>query len=719
MNTKLTGLQGKLIEIFERSSGIDVGTFDNDTTFLEMGMDSLFLSQLAMAIKKDLKVTITFRQLMEDYASINLLSNYLLDKVEFNGSSAPKVTAPIIMATTKIEEAVKPIPTPVIQPPQMVQVPVQRVRSTSGSSLENIINRQIELMSQQIMLLNGTQITSTLPVAVETQSIQVQELYVPEAMAAAPQVAPVKKKVSVSNVKEAFGAQARITTEKNAQLTADQTAKIKNFVEKYTAKTKSSKKFTQDNPKNHSDPRAVTGFKPEAKEIVYPIVVKKSYLQTLWDLDDNKYIDMTCGFGSNFFGNGNEVIKKFVIKQIEEGIEIGPQHPLVSEVSNLINEMTGSERVAFCNTGSESVLGAMRIARTVTGREKIIVFSGSYHGINDEVILRGSKSGNSYPAASGINNQSVSNMIVLDYGTAESLQVIREMAADVAAVLVEPVQSRRCDFHPVEFLKEVRKITLASNTCLIFDEIITGFRVHPAGAQGYFGIKADLCTYGKIIGGGLPIGVIAGKSEYMDALDGGHWQYGDDSTPTVGVTYFAGTFCRHPLALASARGALEVLRGAGAEGLHQLNKRAQKFADDLNLFLLTENAPIKMDNFGSLMKPKWTADIASGDLLFAILRYNGVHVYDGFPWFVNLAHTEQDLVDVLNAFKDAVRNMQALGLFPSKIQTTVNEIALDTKVFDQKGAPMIGAKLGQDEKGNPAWFVEDPENAGEYYLLKG
>lgn len=746
MDARLTALQTKLIELFERSSGIDVGTFDHDTTFLEMGMDSLFLSQLSLAVKKEMKVNVTFRQLMEDFSTINLLSNHLLDKVELG---APKVSAPIMMNTAKAEApmpqasqlAVKieqPVAQPMVQVPPQIQaqpqmhtqiMPTRTVAPVMSSGLESIINRQLELMSQQIMLLNGSQISTTLSPVNVAPGPQIQ---IPAAMSAASQVslpvekkevvdqAPLKKgKVSVTNVKEAFGAQARITAEKSNQLTAQQLNQIQKFVEKYNAKTKSSKKFTQDNRKNHSDPRAVTGFKPETKEVVYPIVVKKSYLQALWDLDDNQYIDMTCGFGSNFFGNGNETIKKHVINQINEGIEIGPQHPLVADVSNMINEMTGSERVAFCSTGSESVLGAMRIARTVTGREKIIVFSGSYHGINDEVILRGSKSGNSYPAAPGINSQSVSNMIVLDYGTAESLQIIREMASEVAAVLIEPVQSRRCDFHPVEFLKEVRKITLESNTCLIFDEIITGFRVHLAGAQGYFGIKADLCTYGKIIGGGVPIGVIAGKAEYMDALDGGHWQYGDDSTPTVGVTYFAGTFCRHPLALASAKGALEVLKAGGAERLDKLNKRAQKFADDLNLFLLTEGAPIKMDNFGSLMKPKWTADVASGDLLFAILRYNGVHVYDGFPWFVNLAHTEQDLVNVLDAFKSAVKTMQGLGLFPSKNQTNELEVTLDPNVFDQKGAPMVGAKLGRDEKGNPAWFVEDPDNAGEYYLLKG
>lgn len=737
MNTQLTSLQNTLVELFERSSGIEVGNYDNDTTFLEMGMDSLFLTQVALLLKKELKATVTFRQLMENYGTINLLANHLVDKVEVKVAAAPVAPAPV--AQPKVEAVQAPVAqsapaAPMLQAQPQQQVQQQRViiptmaPVTSGNGLETIINRQLELMSQQIMLLSGSQISTGLSEVQQTTQALPQVQIPAAAMNNAPFATKVEvpvaaaeknKKTAVTNVKDAFGAQARISTEKNSVLSTEQSKNISDFFEQYTNKTKGSKKFTQDNRKNHADPRVVTGFKPESKEVVYPIVVKKSYLQTLWDIDDNKYIDMTCGFGSNFFGNGNEKIKKHVLKQIEEGIELGPQHPLVADVSNMINEMTGNERTAFCNTGSEAVLGAMRIARTVTGREKIIVFSGSYHGINDEVILRGSKSGKSFPAAPGINGEAVSNMIVLDYGTAESLQIIREMAGEVAAVLVEPVQSRRCNFHPVEFLKEVRKITLESQTCLIFDEIITGFRVHPAGAQGFFGIRADLCTYGKIVGGGMPIGVVSGKAEYMDALDGGHWQYGDESTPTVGVTYFAGTFVRHPLALAAAKGALEILKEGGVERLDKLNKTAQKFCDDLNLFLLTENAPIEMNNFGPLMKPKWNADITSGDLLFAILRYNGVHVYDGFPWFINLAHTEQELAEVLNAFKNAVKTMQKMGLFPSNKNESVNDINLDPKIFDQKGAPMVGAKIGRDEKGNPAWFVEDPEKAGEYYLLKG
>ena len=128
-----------------------------------------------------------------------------------------------------------------------------------------------------------------------------------------------------------------------------------------------------------------------------------------------------------------------------------------------------------------------------------------------------------------------------DYGTPESREISRQRAGELSGVRVEPVQSRRPDFQPVEFLKDVRKITEQAGAVLIFDEVITGFRSHPGGTQALFGIKADLATYGKVVGGGYPIGVMAGKREFMDALDGGHWQYGDASVPTVGVTYFAGT----------------------------------------------------------------------------------------------------------------------------------------------------------------------------------
>ena len=134
----------------------------------------------------------------------------------------------------------------------------------------------------------------------------------------------------------------------------------------------------------------------------------------------------------------------------------------------------------------------MRIARTITARSLIVAFTGSYHGINDEGLIRGSKRLKTFPAAAGIMPEAVQNMLVLDYGTEESLRIIEERADELAAVLVEPVQSRRPEFQPVEFLKKVREVTQKSGTALIFDEVITGFRCHPAGYQHVCGVKGRL-----------------------------------------------------------------------------------------------------------------------------------------------------------------------------------------------------------------------------------
>jgi len=142
--------------------------------------------------------------------------------------------------------------------------------------------------------------------------------------------------------------------------------------------------------------------------------------------------------------------------------------------------------MTFCNTGSEAVMAAMRVSRTVTGRNKVVLFAGAYHGMFDEVLVKGVKKAgvpHAAPVAPGIPRENLSNMIVLDYGTAESLEWIRQNANDLAAVLVEPVQSRHPHLQPREFLEELRRITEKSGTAFIFDEVVTGFRVHPGGCQ--------------------------------------------------------------------------------------------------------------------------------------------------------------------------------------------------------------------------------------------
>src|SRR5690606_9654150 len=148
--------------------------------------------------------------------------------------------------------------------------------------------------------------------------------------------------------------------------------------------------------------------------------------------------------------------------------------------------------------------------------------------------------------------------------------------------------------------KEVRAITEQAGAALIFDEVITGFRSHPGGAQALFGIRADIATYGKVVGGGFPIGVIAGSRAYMDALDGGHWQYGGASVPTVGVTYFAGTCVGHPLTLAAARASLLHIEQHGAALQQRLNQRTAAMAAELDAFAAEVGAPLRIRSFASL-----------------------------------------------------------------------------------------------------------------------
>jgi len=227
-----------------------------------------------------------------------------------------------------------------------------------------------------------------------------------------------------------------------------------------------------------ADPRTVSGFRPNMKEMTHPIVVEKSQGVNLWDIDGNEYVDFTCGFGSNFLG---QVTVKAITEQVQKDYSIGPQSPLAGEVAKLFCELTGHERMAFSNTGSEAVLGCTRLARNKTGRDLIVLFNGDYHGILDEVLSKGNKKHKSFPAATGIPKNHVGNTLILEYGSDEALEVIRERMDEIAGILVEPVQSRKPELQPREFLQELRRMTEKEPTALIFDEVITGLRVGYGG----------------------------------------------------------------------------------------------------------------------------------------------------------------------------------------------------------------------------------------------
>ncbi|WP_375494004.1 aminotransferase class III-fold pyridoxal phosphate-dependent enzyme [uncultured Nostoc sp.] len=722
--TMTTSPQQKLIpllkEIIEETSGLEIASVDDSTTFLEMGLDSLSLTQVGLALKKKFKVKVTLRQLLEICPNLAMLADLINQALSPETLSALGLTE---IVAEPIPEAPLPKPAPTNTSPTLVVHEVHTNGSNgsapqispqpavSNSILENVINQQLQIMSQQLALLGNSSQSLTIPVVPAATS---QNNHVKPQNAVSTPVTQTSKEsqASVDNesngAKKAFGAAARIEKTQTKTLTAQQRNYLDKIIQRYTKRTQKSKEYTQTHRPYLADPRTVSGFNPTMKEMVYPIVASRSSGSKLWDVDGNEYVDLSNGFGLNLFGWSPPFITEAIEAQLKLGMEIGPQTPLVGEVAKLMCELTNFDRAAFCNTGSEAVLGAMRMARTITGRNLIAIFSGAYHGILDEVIVRGTKKLRSIPAAPGIPPEMVENILVVDYDSPESLEILRSRADELAAVMVESVQSRRPEYQPQEFLQQLRDFTTEAGIALIFDEIVTGFRIHPGGAQAHFGIKADIATYGKIVGGGLPIGVIAGKSQYMDALDGGFWQFGDDSVPEVGVTYFAGTFVRHPLALAAAKAVLQHLKQSGPSLQQNLNARTDKFVGELMGYFQQVQAPFTAYNFGSLFMVKSLPEFPYGDLLFYLLRDKGVHTWDHRPCFLTTAHSEADLAFVMAAFKESIAEMQSAGFLSAPPIEVITNNSLRNR------PPQPNAKLGRDPQGNPAWYIPDTERPGKY-----
>jgi amino acid adenylation domain-containing protein len=703
-------LINKVKDILEDASGIEMDGVTPDMSFLEIGLDSLLLTQVSLTFKREFGLPITFRQLTGDYATPGQLADYLDQHLPHDAYQPTPVAAPVASPVTGQAPSV---------PMTTVYSPAPTGQMTTGPENESalsLIAQQLQLLGKQLALLQGS--APVQPVAPVAQPpVAAKASPAPITITAAPKSArPDLSPEEEAELKKPFGATARIERQASG-LSDKQHDFLQHITELYNRKTGGSKTYAQQNRSHMADPRVVSGFRPLTKEIVYPLVINRSKGSRLWDIDGNEYIDVLNGFGSNMFGYQPDLIKQALHEQVENGFEVGPQHELAGEVSRLVCELTGADRAALCSTGSEAVLGTMRIARTVTGRSLIVAFSGSYHGIVDEVIIRGTKKLKSYPAAPGIMPESVQNMLILDYGTDESLRIIRERAHELAAVLVEPVQSRRPEFVPIDFLKEVRAITAASGTALIFDEIITGFRMHPGGTQALFGIKADLASYGKVVGAGLPIGVIAGKREFMDALDGGFWQYGDASVPEVGVTYFAGTFVRHPLALAAARASLHYMKEAGP-GLQQgLSLKTTRLATTLNAIIDQRNLPFHVVHYGSLWKIKFQQEVPYNELLFTLMREQGIHIWDGFPCFMTEAHTDTEMDTLVQVFTESIDELIDAGFFAGSTKGAPKKEPV-TAVIAGDRPPVPGARLGRDQQGNPAWFMPNPDYPGKYMQVE-
>lgn len=230
------------------------------------------------------------------------------------------------------------------------------------------------------------------------------------------------------------------------------------------------------------------------------------------------------------------------------------------------------------------------------------------------------------------------------------------------------------DFQPKEFVKELRQLTKKTGIVLIFDEVITGFRMHPGGIQAMWNIQADITTYGKALGSGLPIGVIAGKAAFMDALDGGFWSYGDASSPQRETTIFAGTFFKNPLVMSVAWAVLNHIKNSGAELQEQLAIKTANIAQNLNNYFQQKQLPIKVVHFGSLFRFVYPPNLVWMNLLFYHLIEKGIYIWEGRTFYLSTAHTDEDIEILIKAIKESISELQAGDFLPS-----------DTPVINHQG----------------------------------
>jgi amino acid adenylation domain-containing protein len=644
-------LQPVVASLFEELSGIATGSESFDTSFLELGFDSLFLTQATQAVQRRFGVKVTFRQIVEQYSSISML--------------ADRLDAILPADAFPAEQAQPAVALPLAAPAPTTPLP----SAEAGSALDALLRAQMLTMSklfeQQLAAVRGPAPTAE---AKQFAAQPMSPMTVTTKKAVTSEAAPA----APSGGFKTHGPFKPVQPGTKDGLTEQQRKYIQSLIAQYTSRTGKSKEYTQTHRPHLTDPRAVAGFRSLWKEMIYPLVSNRSKGSRIWDLDGNEYIDIVNGFGAIMFGHGPEFVTEAVHKQVDLGVEIGPQSSLAGEVADLICELTGMERAAFCNTGSEAVMAALRVARTVTARDKIVYFTGDYHGTFDEVLLRATPHG-AAPIAPGIMAGSANNAVVLEYGADASLEYIRAHGSEIAAVLVEPIQSRHPEMQPREFLHELRRITEQAGTALIFDEVVTGFRVALGGAQEYYGIRADLATYGKVIGGGYPIGVVAGKAEYLDTLDGGAWQYGDDSAPEVGMTFFAGTFVRHPLALAAAKAVLHHLKEAGPVLQETLSRKVASAAQAVEASFREAGLDVGVHPCGAWFSFSLPAEARFGSLLYYHMRQKGIHVLESYPCFFTTAHSDEDFARVVDGFRESIQELRKGGMLPVAAEQGTSE----------------------------------------------
>jgi amino acid adenylation domain-containing protein len=650
----------EMARLLQALSGKPLTAADRGRSFIELGFDSLFLGQASLAFQRAFGVKLRFRDFLEAAPTPVAMAALLDGRMAPDRMAAP-VAAPVPVPMAVPTPAVTMAASPALLDPAGLSV------GADAGVIERVVAQQLrvvlEVTRQQLAALGR-------PAAPAAATLPAPEVATAAPAVARDSLAPIKV-FAQAIVNDPSGIEwAPVASGPGRDLTAQQAAALASLVADYGRKTARSKAMTEEMRPYLADPRAIVGFAPLWKETVYQIVSERSLGGRLWDVDGNEWIDVTLGFGASAYGHSPDFVVEAVRAQLEKGMELGTQSEVAAQTAKLFCEITGHERVCFCTAGTEAVMGAMRLARAHTGRDRVAMFVGDTHGRLDEVLGRPVVADGGYsalPAAVGIAPHAVKPTLFLEYGNPKSLEIIERYADELAAVLVEPVRTRSPDLQPFAFLRELRELARARGITFIMDEVVTGFRVHQGGAQRLLGIDPDLSTWGKAVAAGMPIGVISGKAEFMDALDGGAWHYGDDSVPEARMTNFggAGTFARHPLGMAAALATLQHVKAEGPALQDRTAARTERLVTTLNAAFRERGLPIHLEWFRTFFVPRVLGDRRFEPLFFVALRHEGIHAYVDYPCFICTAHTEADIDALIAGFMRAADRM-ARGGFLSR-----------------------------------------------------
>jgi glutamate-1-semialdehyde 2,1-aminomutase len=390
-----------------------------------------------------------------------------------------------------------------------------------------------------------------------------------------------------------------------------------------------------------------------------PPIIMRGEGARVWDADGVEYLDFVGAFGPLILGHAHPRVVAALTRQASRGGPFGATSPIEVELAERIREaMPSMERLRFVSSGTEAVMSALRLARAATSRELIVKFEGGYHGHVDSLLAQAGSglATLALPASAGVPAAVASGTLLARYNDLDS---VRESFAAhgeaIAAVIVEPVAANMGVVPPADgFLEGLRALTRDNGALLIFDEVITGFRVGRGGAQARYGIEPDLTTLGKIIGGGLPVGAYGGRADLMSLI-----------APS-GHVYQAGTLSGHPLAMAAGCATLDLLGPGSYEGLEDRSARLEA-----GLFRTIEEvgAAASVSRVGSLLTLFFRA-IAPGDFDEvrdadgnAYARFHGAMRESGIllppasqeAWFVSAAHTDADIERTVSTAREALR----------------------------------------------------------------